>query len=116
MKRRKKFMNSGFMESAIMGVSGLVAITLCGVILYVTGLVFSLSYLTIPFTAEILMLVEFPLFFVFGTIIKVLIGGKLIELSVRYISKLLGIKRIIIAPDKPIIIIKKKRPVGADKP
>jgi hypothetical protein len=105
-------MNSGFMESAIMGVSGLIAITLCGVILYVTGIVFSLSYLTIPFTDEIFLFADFPLFFVFGTIIKILIGGKLIELSVRYISKLLGIKKIIIAPDKPITIIRHKKPRG----
>ncbi len=109
MKKPKKLRDSGFRESAIIGISGLIAITLCGLILYVAGTVFSLDYLITPFTDEILLLVEFPLFFVFGTIIKVLIGGKLIELSVKYISKLLGIKKIIIAPDEPITVVKAKK-------
>jgi len=100
------FMNSAIMESSIIGVSGLIAISICGMILYGIGLVFTLSYLTIPFTDEMFLLARFPIFFIFATIIKVLIGGKLIELSVRYISKLLGIKKIIIDPDKPLTIIR----------
>lgn len=101
-KRRAKVI-----ESAILGASGLIAISLCGTLVYIAGIVFNLKYLSTPFTDELLMLVEFPFFFIIATLIKILIGGKLIELSVRYISRLLGIKKIIIAPDKPIIIVKK---------
>ena len=105
-KRSRRFMDSKIMESSIIGISGLIAISICGIILFGIGLIFSLSYLTIPFTDELLLLADFPMFFVFATVIKVLIGGKLIELSVRYISRLLGIKRIIIDPDKPLTVIR----------
>ena len=53
------------------------------------------------------MLFQFPLFFIIAALIKIVIGGKIIEISVKYISRLLGIKKIIIAPDQPIIIVKK---------
>lgn len=113
MKRAKKyikpkFMQSKFMESTILGTSGLIAITLSGLIVYMVGIIFNLKYLTTPFTDELVMLIAFPLFFIISALIKILIGGKLIEISVKYISRLLGIKKIIIAPDKPLIIVKKK--------
>jgi ERCC4-related helicase len=67
------------------------------------------------------MFIQFPLFFIIAALIKILIGGKLIELSVKYISRMLGIKAIIIAPDKPLIIVKhqlgiKKVIIAPDKP
>lgn len=94
------------MESAILGASGVIAITLAGFIVFATGKTFDLEFLSTPFTDELLMLVKFPFFFAISALIKVIIGGKLIEMSVKYISRLLGIKKIIIAPDKPLIIIK----------
>jgi hypothetical protein len=100
-------LNSAFVKSAILGASGLIAITLGGLFVYIAGIIFSLKYLSTPFIEEGLMLIEFPLFFIIAALIKIVIGGKLIELCVKYISRLLGIKEIIIAPDKPIIIIKK---------
>ena len=105
---KSKFVESKFVESTILGTSGLIAITLSGFIVYAVGISFNLKYLTTPFTDELVMFIAFPLFFIFSALIKILIGGKLIELSVKYISRLLGIERIIIAPDKPVIIIKKK--------
>ena len=108
MKSIKKFVQSKFMESAILGASGLIAITLAGFIVYATGKTFDLEFLSSPFTDELLMLIEFPFFFAISALVKIVIGGKLIELSVKYISRLLGIKKIIIAPDKPLIIVKEK--------
>jgi hypothetical protein len=96
------------MESAILGTSGLIAITLGGLFVYIAGLIFNLQYLSTPFTDELLMLIEFPLFFIIAALVKIVIGGKLIELSVKSISRLLGIKKIIIAPDKPIIIVREE--------
>lgn len=106
---KSKFMKSKFMESMILGASGLIAISIAGFIVYATGKTFDLKYLSTPFTDELLMLIEFPLFFIIASIIKIIIGGKLIELSVKYISRLLGIKKIIIDPEKPIIIVKKNK-------
>ena len=108
MKQIRKFLESKFTESAILGASGMIAITLGGVFVYIIGMVFNLQYLSTPFVDELFMLIEFPLFFIFAALIKVLVGGKIIEFSVKYISKMLGIKRIIIAPDKPIKIVKKR--------
>jgi len=113
MKHTKKYtkskcMKSKFMESMILGASGLIAITLAGFIVYATGKTFDMEFLSAPFIDEALMLIKFPLFFVIAALVKIIIGGKLIELSVKYISRLLGIKKIIIAPDKPIIIVKEK--------
>ena len=106
---KSKFMKSKFMESMILGASGLIAITLAGFIVYATGKTFDMEYLSTPFIDEALMMIKFPLFFIFASIIKIIIGGKLIELSVKYISRLLGIKKIIIAPDKPITILVEKK-------
>ena len=105
---KSKFMKSKFMESMILGASGLIAISLAGFIVYAAGKTFDMEFLSKPFIDEALMMIEFPLFFVIAALVKIIIGGKLIEFSVKYISKLLGIKKIIIAPDKPLIIIKEK--------
>ncbi len=96
------------LESAILGASGLIAITLGGLLVYIIGIVLSQEYLSTPFTDELVMFIEFPLFFIIAALIKVLVGGKLIELLVKYISRMLGIKKIIIEPDKPLIIVRKK--------
>ena len=109
MKLIKKFVDSKFMQSSILGASGLIAITLSGLIVYIAGMIFNQEYLSTPFTDEMFMLIKFPVFFIISALIKILIGGKLIELSVRYISRLLGITEIIIAPDKPITIVVKKK-------
>jgi hypothetical protein len=101
-------MKSKFMESAILGASGLIAITLAGFIVFAAGKTFDLDFLSTPFTDELFMLVEFPFFFIIASLVKIIIGGKLIELSVKYISRLLRIKKIIIAPDRPLIIVKEK--------
>jgi hypothetical protein len=105
-KHFRKYKQSKFMESAILGTSGLIAITLGGLFVYIAGVLLNLPYLSTPFTDELLMLIEFPLFFIVAALVKILIGGKLIELSVKSISKLLGIKKIIIEPDKPLIIVR----------
>jgi len=107
---KSKFMKSKFMESMILGAAGLIAITLAGFIVFATGKTFDLGFLSKPFTDELLMVIEFPLFFIIASLIKIIIGGKLIELSVKHISRLLGIKKIIIDPEKPIIMIKKNKP------
>jgi hypothetical protein len=113
MKHDKKytksgFMKSKFMESMILGASGLIAISVAGFIVYATGKTFDLAFLSTPFIDEALMMIKFPLFFVIASLIKIIIGGKLIEFSVKYISRLLGIKKIIIDPEKPLIIVKKE--------
>ena len=110
MKRKERFLQSKFLKSTILGAAGLIAITLGGVIVYVAGVILNLDYLSTPFTDELYMLIKFPLFFIIAALIKIVIGGKIIEWLVKYISKLLGIKKIIIAPDKPItfLIVKKR--------
>ena|SRR3989344_5833813 len=105
---KSKFMKSKFMESMILGASGLIAISFAGFIVYATGKTFDLEFLSTPFIDEMHMLIQFPIFFIIATLIKIIIGGKFIEVSVKYISKLLGIKKIIIDPEKPIIMVKKE--------
>jgi len=100
-------MQSKFVESAILGSAGLIAITLGGFIVYIAGIVFHLDYLSTPFIDELLMFNDYPLFFIIAALIKIVIGGKLIELLVKYISKMLGIKKIIIDPERPLIIVRK---------
>lgn len=104
----RKLLQSKFTESAILGTAGLIAVTLGGVIVFTAGVILNLEYLSTPFTDELLMLVEFPMFFIIAALIKIVIGGKIIEFCVKYISRLLGIKRIIIDPDKPLIVVRDK--------
>jgi hypothetical protein len=44
MKRIKKYRDSKFVESAILGASGLIAITLGGLIVYIAGMILNLEF------------------------------------------------------------------------
>jgi len=85
--------DSNYMEAAILGASGLIAFTIIGLIVYAIGLVFGVQQITKPFVDEIVIIMEFPLFFVAVAGVKIMIGGKIIERTVKAVTKIFGIKK-----------------------
>jgi hypothetical protein len=81
-----------FIEATVLGLSGLIAFTIIAVIVYFIGLSFNFHSLRSGFVAEVVLIRDFPLFFILVALIKILIGGELIDWTTRFFSKILGIK------------------------
>jgi len=82
---------SKLIESAVLGVAGLLAFTIVAVIVYAFGLVFNFRSLSLGFKSEVLLIRDFPLFFILVALIKILIGGDLIDRITRLLSKAFNI-------------------------
>jgi len=81
-----------FIESTVLGISGLIAFTIIAIIVYFIGLALSFHSLRSGFVAEVVLIRDFPLFFILVALIKILIGGELIDHTTRFFSKILGVK------------------------
>lgn len=83
------------LKSTVLGVSGLIAFTIIAVIVYLIGMVLDFRSLSSGFISEVILIVEFPLFFILVAVIKILIGGKLIDWITRFFSKIFRIKILV---------------------
>jgi hypothetical protein len=81
-----------FIQAAILGVSGLIAFTVIAVLVYIIGIGFNIRSLRGGFNAEVLLIWDFPLFFILVAIIKILVGGEIIEATTLFLSKIFGLK------------------------
>lgn len=95
-----KFSRKELLESTILGVAGLIAFTVIAIIVYFIGLSLGVRSLRGGFVAEVVLIRDFPLFFVLVAIIKILIGGELIDWTTRFFSKIFGVK-ILVERRKP---------------
>ncbi len=95
-----KLSRKELLESTILGVAGLVAFTVIAVIVYVIGLGFNARSLRGGFVAEVVLIRDFPLFFILVAVIKILIGGELIDWTTRFLSRIFGV-RILVERRKP---------------
>ena len=75
------------LEDMILGLAGLIAFTIISFFVYLIGLIINLRSLREGFASEIVMLRLFPLFFILVAVIKIFIGGNLIEGITRILSK-----------------------------
>ena len=82
-------LKKNLLESAILGTAGLLAFGIIGIIIYVIGVIFNVPSLQKPFFEEIELVFSFPLFFILGVLIKIIIGGELIEFFATLLSKML---------------------------
>jgi xanthosine utilization system XapX-like protein len=83
------------LESIVLGISGLIAFTIIGFIVYLIGFSLGFHSLRSGFVSEMNLIVQFPLFFVIVGLIKILIGGEIIDWVTRFISKILGIEILV---------------------
>lgn len=83
------------LELMVLGIAGLIAFTIVAFIVYLIGIAFNFHSLRSGFISEVILIFRFPLFFVLVVIIKILIGGELIDWITRFLSKILGIKILI---------------------
>jgi len=87
-----KWSKKEFLEASVLGISGLVAFTIIAIIVYFIGLAFNFHSLRGGFVAEVVLIRDFPVFFILVALIKILIGGELIDWSTRFLSKILRVK------------------------
>jgi len=80
------------LKAIVLGISGSIAAKIIGFLIYLIGVVFDVNSLRSGFVLELIQLTDYPLFFIFGGIINILIGGEIIYLITQFISKILGIK------------------------
>ncbi|MBI2085617.1 MAG: hypothetical protein HYT71_03845 [Candidatus Aenigmarchaeota archaeon] len=95
-----KFEKKQFLESTILGIAGLIAFSIITVIVYIFGLILGVKSLRYGFLEEVLLIKNYPLFFTLVAIVKILIGGELIYITTKFISKIL--KMEILADKKKI--------------
>lgn len=84
-----------FIEAVVLGISGLIAFTVIAIIVYFIGLGLNVRSLRAGFVSEVFLIWDFPLFFVLVVVIKILIGGEIIEAVTRFLSKIFGIKILV---------------------
>jgi hypothetical protein len=90
-----KFNKKEFLESTVLGASGLIAFTIIAVIVYFIGLSVNIRSLRTGFVSEVVLIRDFPLFFILVALIKILIGGELIDWTTHFFSRILGIKILV---------------------
>lgn len=100
MKLNNKLKTREFLEATILGIAGLIAFTIIAIIVYFIGLGLNVRSLRGGFVAEVLLIWDFPLFFVLVAIIKILIGGEIIDTVTRLLSRVFGVK-ILVERRKP---------------
>jgi len=88
------------LESTILGISGLIAFTVIAILVYLIGLGLNFHSLRAGFVSEVILIEEFPVFFILVALIKILIGGELIDWTTRFLSRMFGIK-ILVDKRKP---------------
>jgi hypothetical protein len=101
-----RFNKKELIESTVLGISGLIAFTVIAIIVYFIGLAINVHTLRSGFVAEVVLIRDFPLFFILVALIKILIGGELIDWTTHFFSRILGIK----------ILVEKRNPEQMKKP
>jgi hypothetical protein len=86
-----KFNKKQFLKDTILGIAGLLAFTIISFLVFLIGIVFRIHSLHSGFYSEVILLLQFPLFFIMVAVIKIFIGGKLIEDITRAFSKVFRI-------------------------
>ncbi len=81
-----------FIESTILGIAGLIAFSLIAFLVYLIGLVLQVKSLRFAFIEEVLLIKNYPLFFTIVAIVKILVGGELIYITTKFLSKILKIE------------------------
>lgn len=87
-----------FLESTILGVAGLIAFTIIAILIYFIGLGLNVRSLRGGFVSEVYLILDFPLFFVLVALVKILIGGEIIDALTRFLSRIFHVK--ILAGDR----------------
>ncbi len=87
-----RFDKKRFVESIVLGIAGLIAFTIVALIVYLIGIALNLHSLRLGFVSEVILIKQFILFFALVTLIKIFIGGQLIDLITRIISKILKLR------------------------
>ena len=88
------------LKAIILGISGSIAAKIIGFITYLIGIALDINSLRSGFVLEMIQLTNYPLFFIFGGIVNILIGGEIIYLITQFISKILGIKILVVKRSK----------------
>lgn len=91
-KFKIKFDKKEFIESAVLGVAGLIAFSIIATLVYFVGLIFRFKSLKYGFISEVLLIRDFPVFFTLVAIVKILIGGELIYIVTKLLSKFFKVK------------------------
>ncbi len=99
-KTKIKFNGKEFIESTVLGVAGLIAFSIITIIVYIAGLILDVKSLSYGFIEEVVLIKNYPLFFTLVAAVKILVGGELIYLTTKFISKILKIE--ILADKKKI--------------
>lgn len=100
MKRNSRWNTREFLEATILGVSGLIAFTVIAVLVYFIGFGLNVRSLRGGFVSEVYLILDFPLFFILVAIIKILIGGEIINAVTRFLSRIFRVK-ILVERRKP---------------
>lgn len=83
------------LESIVLGIAGLIAFTIVAFIVYLIGIIVNLHSLRAGFVSEVILIFQFPLFFILIAVIKILIGGELIDWTTRLLSKIFRMKILV---------------------
>ena len=88
----KKEYSRKLLESTILGVAGLIAFTIIAIIVYFLGVALNIRSLRSGFTSEVYLILDFPLFFIIVSVIKIFVGGELIDFVTRFFSRAFKVK------------------------
>ncbi len=90
-----RFDRREMVESAVLGIAALIAFTIIAVLVAAIGLVIGSRSLVMGFRSEVILVRDFSLFFVLVAVIKILIGGRLIDWITRLMSVPLGVRILV---------------------
>jgi hypothetical protein len=95
MSWKSRFNKREFFESTILGVAGLIAFTIIAIIVYIIGLSVNMGSLRGGFVSEVFLIRDFPLFFALVVLLKILVGGEIIDVVTRSLSKIFKMKILV---------------------